>query len=114
MAPLTAISILWYVPINVSIFLFFQGIAEINNRDPSFKQLFHHGEQSLLDYLEQPETIQKIVLQLKQHHKFVHGGKFYGLILNIYSPRYPCENCEPAILGEQNALKSPFLILLKS
>lgn len=88
--------------------------AELDNQDPSFKQLFHHGEQSLLDYLEQPETIKQIVLQLKQNPKFVYGCKIYGLILNIYSPRYLCENCEPAILGEQHADQSPFLMQLKT
>ncbi len=69
----------------------------------------HHGEQALLSHLEDLETVKKIVTSLAQQPQFVQGCKIYGVILNIHSPRYCCENCEAAILGEQNYQKSKFL-----
>jgi ankyrin repeat protein len=82
---------------------------ETGDINPLFPQLFHHGEQALLNYLEQPDTIAKIVGKLMQHDKFTSGCKVYGLILELHSPRYLCGNCEMAILGEQNAEQSQFL-----
>lgn len=83
--------------------------AWIKDQDPSFAQNFHHGEQGLLSYMELPETADIIIQTLMGHKNFAKGCKIYAVILDIHSPRYPCENCEVAILGEQNSKESPFL-----
>lgn len=85
-----------------------------NNRDPNFHQTLHHGEQSLFHHLEQIEVINKILDKLMQDPKFTQGCKVYGVVLNIHSPRYVCENCEIAILGSQNSEQSPFLKVLSA
>lgn len=82
------------------------------NKDPSFHRLFHHGEQALLSHLEQDNVVAQLVQTLSKSPAFIQGCKVYGVILNIHSPRYSCENCEAAILGEQNPEKSNFLRLL--
>lgn len=81
----------------------------LENNDPSFKQLFHHGEQSLLDDLEDEETVRNIVRKLIEHPKFVRKAKVYAVILELHTPRYPCENCEAGLFGAQNADSSKFL-----
>lgn len=79
------------------------------NSNFDYNQRFHHGEQSLMDDLEREETVDEIIKKLMSHSKFIKGMKIYAVILNIYSPRYPCENCEISLLGEQNEKKSLFL-----
>lgn len=81
----------------------------LDSQDPNYNLAFHHGETSLLDYLESPENINQILLALSQRPELTKGAKIYGVILNIHSPRYLCENCEIAILGEQNPAQSKFL-----
>jgi len=88
-------------------------VNAIENNDPSFKQLFHHGEQSLLDDLEDEETVRNIVQKLIEHPKFVRKAKIYAVILELHTPRYPCENCEAALLGAQDGDKSKFLGILR-
>lgn len=87
---------------------------ETQKTNMTFALSFRHGEQALLDYLEQPETIQQIVNCLIQNHKFTKDMKVLAVILELHSPRYVCENCEIGILGEQNPEKSKFLQNLTS
>lgn len=86
--------------------------AAQENSDPTYQQAFHHGEQALLNYLEQEQTIGAILNQLLHAEKFNQGCKVYGVILDIHSPRYVCENCEVGLLGVQNSEQSLFLKLL--
>ena len=39
----------------------------------------------------------------------MRGCKVYGAVLDVFSPRYVCPNCELAILGEQHLEGSVFL-----
>lgn len=83
--------------------------AQLLNNDPNYRLAFHHGEQALLNALEEEKTIENIIAKLLQEPKINQGCKIYGVILNIHSPRYVCENCEAAILGVQNSARSLFL-----
>jgi ankyrin repeat protein len=82
---------------------------EAREENPSFWNDFHHGEQALLNYLENPATSQQIIQKLMAHPSFSSHCKVYAVILNIHSPRYVCHDCEVGILGEQNSEKSAFL-----
>ena len=75
----------------------------------SFEALFHHGEQSLASALEHKQVLDYVIRQLSAHAKFTHGCKFYGVILDIHSPRYVCSNCEIGILSIQDPNSSLFL-----
>lgn len=79
------------------------------NNDRTYRDKFHHGEQSLMEHLEKEETSEKIAKSLISHSKFVKKSKIYAVILELYTPRYPCENCEISVLGLQNPDRSKFI-----
>ncbi len=85
---------------------------DIDSQHSMFANTYHHGEQALLEYLEQQDTVNKIVAQLLKNPG-MRGAKVYGVVLDIATPRYPCSNCQIAISGEQRS-DSEFLKKLKS
>lgn len=84
----------------------------IDLEDAMYARTFHHGEQALMEYLEQNATTQTIIGKLLEE-PFMHGAKIYGVVLDIATPRYPCNNCQIAMRGEQHP-ESTFLENLKS
>ena len=77
-----------------------------------FAQTYRHGERSFVTYLSQEHHIRNLVELLTKQPGFIQNAKCIGIILNIASPRYVCENCEIALLASQNPETSQFLTLV--
>jgi|GEM_PF-1851061 len=75
-------------------------IEETFKEDPStFKQLFHHGEESLVTALEEAEFHRWLLEQFRS--KVSAGTKVYAAVVDAYSKYYVCANCQIALLGER-------------
>lgn len=67
--------------------------------EPMFHETFHHSEQAIMHYLSSIIGIKALVkaaLSLKAEY-------LYGVVLDLYSERMVCCNCNICLLGMQNS-----------
>lgn len=71
----------------------------------TFHERFHHSEQGIMHYLSSREGIKAIV------KKALSTGisYLYGMVLDIYTQRSLCCNCNTCLLGTQNSYEDGFL-----
>jgi len=78
-------------------------------RSRFFAMRFHHSEQSLFDYLSIRANIEDLVQSLRAEDRVMKGAKIYAVVLDTFSERYMCKNCEVSMLGFQHPFESRFL-----
>lgn len=70
-----------------------------------FHETYHHTEQAEMDVLSNPEGIALLV----QLARSVNAAYMYGMILDIYTQRMLCNNCNACLLGLQHTHEEGFL-----
>lgn len=70
-----------------------------------FHDHFHHSEQAMMHYLSSVVGIQSLVSTLQQ----CNAQYLYGIVLDIYTQRVLCCNCNACLLGMQNTDTQGFL-----
>lgn len=64
-----------------------------------FHETFHHTEQSMMHYLNSPSGIKSLVKSALS----LNASYVYGIVLDLYSQRMVCGNCNIGFLGMQNS-----------
>jgi hypothetical protein len=72
--------------------------------DPMFHENFHHTEQGVMYYLCKAGL--KDIVSLASKSKAAY---FYGLVLDLYTARMLCCNCNACLVGMQHSQKAGFL-----
>lgn len=75
-----------------------------------FHETFHHSEQASMHWLSRPAGIQTLVSTLLA----ANASYVYGVVLDIYTQRMMCCNCNACLLGMQNSKEAGFLFDLSS
>lgn len=76
-----------------------------NIQMPMFHETYHHSEQAIMHYLCSENGIKSLVnLACSNNAKYI-----YGLILDIYTERMLCVNCNIGLLGLQLSDSSGYL-----
>jgi len=73
--------------------------------DANFHEAFHHSEQAIMHYMS---SIEGIAFMVKQAIK-IKAAYLYGVILDLYTERTLCANCNAGLLGMQNSYSEGFL-----
>jgi hypothetical protein len=72
---------------------------------PMFHETYHHSEQGMMHALSTPAVLQS----LAQTAVTLKAGYLYGMVLDIYTQRTLCCNCNACLLGLQNSHEQGFL-----
>ena len=78
-------------------------MAEINNTQ--FHETFHHSEQAFMHYISSPAGIENIV----SFARLSNAQYVYGLIVDIYTERMLCNNCNAGLIGMQHSPEKGFI-----
>lgn len=73
--------------------------------DPMFPEIFHHTEQAMMHLLSSTSGMQVLITTLQQ----CNAQYLYGIVLDIYTHRPLCCNCNACLLGMQNSHEQGFL-----
>ncbi len=65
----------------------------------NFHETFHHSEQAVMEFFSTEEGKKFIVSRLQE----LHARSVGWMILDLYSTRYLCENCNVHLIGFQNS-----------
>ena len=79
---------------------------EVAIAGPMFPETFHHSEQALMYFLSSKEGLEAIVAALSTCKNVSY---LYGIVLDIYTQRVLCCNCNASLIGLQRSQDSGFL-----
>lgn len=74
--------------------------------NPMFHETFHHSEQAMMHFLSSKEGLTLIAQALSTCKDI---GYLYGIVLDIYTQRVLCCNCNASLIGLQHSQKTGFL-----
>lgn len=74
-----------------------------------FHETFHHTEQTMMYVLSNPIGIHYLVSEVLQ----LKAAYLYGVVLDTYTQRTMCNNCNAGLLGVQNSHQEGFLLDFK-
>ena len=83
----------------------------IASKKANFHELFHHSEQGLMHLMDQ-DFWQKDLL--KRISSIGDAKYIYGFVLDVFSTRNLCANCNIGLIGLQNSQEAGFLNTLNS
>ncbi len=75
-----------------------------------FHETFHHSEQAMMHYLSTPTGINVLVSSAQE----AGAAYLYGIVLDIYTQRMLCSNCNASLIGMQRSQHAGFLFDLQS
>lgn len=81
-----------------------------NILNSNFHEKFHHSEEGMLFGFSSEPVIEEIVAIARKER----AGYFYGLVLDVYSQRTLCGNCNLGLIGITNTHESGFLFDLSA
>ena len=71
----------------------------------NFTETFHHSEQTLMDYLSSAVSINNIVERASE----LDAEYIYGFVLDLYTQRMLCSNCNASLIGLKNSHEQGFI-----